>query len=429
MSVKEVLMEQLSHMIEFFSKLVFGIHLTLSFSGVTYKTDKKAYQSILLALVSLLMISFFLLGEEQTIFLYPLLIHCPLILFLFLKMKSPLMHALVSLFFAFQFLSPRYWLGYSVAFFFHNDPIVLNIAISILSIPFAWLIDKFFAPDIAAFKGEDHKMILLVGLAPIAYYIMTYTMVIYSDILVDGGASLVDFIDGSFGLIFILYTVFSLKILQERKENEIDRAVFHIMQQANKVELSQLRKQEEEMQAYRHDLRHHVNYLDKLLDESQVEQAREYLSTILLEQARHTVYANHESVKLLVSQFQKQGKEQGVHLEIQLATTDFSGFDQLHLCSLLSNGLENALKFSKQHETPKVFLEIFREKHQLSIFIKNNFGKLPEFNNLRPITKEQGHGYGTKSMAAIVEEYQGFSEFYVEYGYFVFRATLMAKDL
>lgn len=422
-------MEQLSHLMEFFSKLVFGIHLTLSFSGVTSKTDGTSYRGIITKLVLLLMTSYFLLGEEQTILLYPLLIHFPLVCFLFFKMKSPLIHALVSLFFAFQFLSPRYLLGYMVAFFFQNDPIVLNLSITLLSIPFTWVIDHYFAPEITAFKGEDRKIILLIGLAPITYYILTYTMVIYSDILVEGGALLVDFIDGSFGLIFILYTVILLKLLQEKKETEVERAVFLILQQANKVELSQLHKEEERMQAYRHDLRHHIHYLDGLLEQNHPEQAREYLNTILLEQNRHTVYANHESVKLLVSQFQKQGEEQGISMDVQLKTSDFSGFDQLHLCGLLSNGLENALKFSKEHETPKVFLEIFREKHQLSIYIKNNYGKLPEFNNLRPITKEQGHGYGTKSMAMIVEQYDGFSQFYVEYGFFIFRTTVMAKDL
>lgn len=211
-------MEQFTHNIEFLTKLVFGIHLTLSFSGITYKTDKLSYRSILIPLILLLLASLFLFGEEKTILMYPLLIHCPLILYLFLKMKSPLLHALVSLFFAFQFLSPRYWLGYGVASFFQNDPIILNIAIVLLSIPFVWLIDQFFALEIAAFKEEDTKMILLIGLAPISYYILTCSMVIYSDLLVDGGATLVDFIDGTFGLVFVLYTVFSLKILQERKK-------------------------------------------------------------------------------------------------------------------------------------------------------------------------------------------------------------------
>lgn len=421
-------MEELSHLLEFFSKLIFGVHLTLSFSGISYQSNKKSYGSILYPLILILSCSLYLLGEEKTISIYPLLIHLPLILFLTLKEKHPFLHAVVSLFFAFQFLSPRLWLGLCVAFFYPNNPIFLDVATVLLSIPFAWCIDRYFAPEIAAFKEEDKKIVLLIGLAPLSYYFMTYAMVIYSDILLEGGATLVDFIDGTFTLIFILYTVFSLKILQDKKEIEVERAVFVILQQANRAELIQLHRQEEEMKTYRHDLRHHIHYLEQLLEENKVEEGQEYLRTLLLEQKQQVLFADHESVKLLLSQFEKRGAKDGISMNVELNTSDFSGFDQLNLCSLLSNGLENALKFSKEHESPEVFLEIYRENRNLSIYIKNNYNKLPEFNNLRPITKEQGHGYGTKSMALIVEKYNGFSQFYVEQGYFIFRATLMAEE-
>lgn len=419
-------MEEFTHIIEFFSKLIFGIHLTLSFSGISFKTNKKAYCPILYSLIFALGVSFFLLGEDRTVSIYPFLIHLPLIFYLHYSVKRPLLHSMICLFFAFQFLSPRLWLGRSVAYFFDYHPIVLNIATVSLAIPLTWLIDRYFAPEIAAFQKEDQKIVLLLGLAPFSYYVMTYIMVIYSDILVNGGTALIDFVDASFSVVFLLYTVFSLKILQEKKEIEVERAVLLVLQQASCSELNQLHKQQELLQTFRHDLRHHTNYLDSLLEKNQTETARKYLLQVQEEQEKQVIYASDESVQLLVSKFIKASDQEGISMEVQLKTSDFSGFDQLNLCGLLSNGLENAIKFSKDHENPSISLEIQRNQQKLTIFIKNNFHKLPEFQNFRPITQEQGHGYGTKSMARIVEKYKGFSQFYVEQDFFIFRATLMA---
>lgn len=421
-------MVEFAHYLEFLSKLLFGANLSLAFSGISRNTHPKEYRLFLLCLTLVLNGSLVLLGELRTIYLYPLLIHLPIIVFLHKKMNISLLHALVSLFLAFQFLSPRQWLGFFVASFFQNDLTVLNLSTVLLSIPLTILVERFFAPEIVALKNEDNKMLLMIGLAPICYYIMTYAMVIYTDIMVDGGAGLMKIIDGSFVLAFIVYTVFSLKLFQERKAMEVERAILLVMRQAGQAELKQLHKQEALTQLFRHDLRHHTHYLISLMEQNLTEDAITYLKNILTEQDKQVVYASDESVHLLVSQYEATGREDRIPVDIHLETKDFSGFDQLNLCGLISNGMENALKFSKDHSRPYVSLEIRRKDHQLTIVIKNTYHKLPEFHNFRPITQEQGHGFGTKSMANIVEQYNGLSQFSLEGEYFIFRATLMAKE-
>lgn len=421
-------MVEFSHYLDFFTKLLFGANLSFAFSGITRKTHIKEYSFFLFFLVIVLHCSLFLLGEERTISFYPLLIHLPIILFLHKKMKVSLLHSLLSLFLAFQFLSPRTWFGMIGTALLQGDVIVENFATVLLSIPLSFLIERYFAPEIVALKNEDSKIVMMIGLAPVFYYLMTYGFVIYFDFLEQGGITLLHLLDGSFVLVFIIYTVFSLKIYQDRKAIEVERGILLVMQQAGQSELQQLHKQQEIMQIFRHDLRHHTHYLISLLESNQMKEAIEYTKKIMEEQDNQVLYASDESVGLLLSQYEKRGKIQKTTVEIHLDTYDFSGFDQLHLCGLISNGMENALKFSKDHQRPYVFLEIVRTNHQLTVLIKNTYTKLPEFHNSRPVTKEQGHGFGTKSMACIVEEYEGFCQFYLEDEYFMFRATLMAKE-
>lgn len=420
-------MIEIVHFLEFFAKLIFGINLSFSFAGFTIKTNKKEYLQLILSLVLVQFISLLVFGEKTTISIYPFIIHFPIVLFLHFKMKISFLCSVVYLFFAFQFLSPRQWLGSIVGLFFDNNPVILDLSTIILSIPLTILVCRYFAPEISAIKHESTKTVLLIGLSPISFYFFTYFTVIYTDTIKNGGNTLVYMFDAVFNLIFIFYTAFFLKILQEKKETEIEHSALMFIQQASYAEVEQLHKQQELLHTFRHDLRHHISYLENLLNKNQILDAKSYLSSVLKEQDSKIIYASNQSVRLIVHSFKQTCDVQNINFDINIKTDDFSGFDQLHICSLISNGLENAIKFSKEHENPYVFLEIARTDHRLSIFIKNNFSNLPKFHNLRPITKEYGHGYGTKSMASIVEEYNGFSQFYIDCDFFIFRSSLMSR--
>lgn len=420
-------MSAVAEFLDFTSKLIFGLHISLAFAGVTYKSNRREYSGIFLMLVLLQTIIYLVIGQGFMVSIYPLVIHIPIILFLRFKMDVSWVLSIVSLFFAFQFLSPRQWLGVTCGSLIGKDPIVTSLATILLSIPLAWVICRYLAPEVAAFKGEDNRVVLIAGLAPMFYYVMTYATVIYSDLLTLNGERLVQLVDGSFTIVFLIYTVFLIKIMQEKKETETEREVLLVMKEASRAELDQLHKQQGSMLEYRHDLRHHISYLDGVLAEGGLVEARKYLQTILKDQDNQVIYASDESVRMIVAQFTEIGERENVTMDVRVNTDDFSGFDQLNLCSLLSNGLENAIKFSKRHKNPMVYLEMHRSQRNLSIVIKNNYSNLPEFRNLRPFTKEHGHGYGTKSMEETVKKYNGFSQFYSENECFIFRATLIAK--
>jgi len=79
-----------------------------------------------------------------------------------------------------------------------------------------------------------------------------------------------------------------------------------------------------------------------------------------------------------------------------------SYFSDTELCSLLSNTLENAIHASKQiTDISKRIIHLRKE---------------PVFHHGLPVSKEQGHGFGTKSMAHIVEKYGGVFQFSVKDG-------------
>jgi sensor histidine kinase regulating citrate/malate metabolism len=60
----------------------------------------------------------------------------------------------------------------------------------------------------------------------------------------------------------------------------------------------------------------------------------------------------------------------------------------------------------------------------MCIDVRNTYQTEPVFYQGLPVTKEQGHGFGTKSMIHIVEKYGGVYQFSVKDGWFIFQAAI-----
>ena len=95
----------------------------------------------------------------------------------------------------------------------------------------------------------------------------------------------------------------------------------------------------------------------------------------------------------------------------------------------MSNALENAIKACEaipDRNNRFVSLRVYSKNTKLCIDIRNSFQEEPVFDHGKqglPVSTEQGHGFGVKSMAHIVEKHGGVFQFSVEDGWFIFQAT------
>ncbi len=64
-----------------------------------------------------------------------------------------------------------------------------------------------------------------------------------------------------------------------------------------------------------------------------------------------------------------------------------------------------------------------KANNKLCIDIRNSYQTEPIFHQGIPVSKEQGLGFGTKSMVHIVEKHGGVCRFLVKDGWFIFQAT------
>ena len=73
---------------------------------------------------------------------------------------------------------------------------------------------------------------------------------------------------------------------------------------------------QQKTRAYRHDLRHHLQYITACIENEQYEQALQYIHSISaeIEASRVTVYCENEAANLILSSFADRAKAQSIPL-------------------------------------------------------------------------------------------------------------------
>jgi sensor histidine kinase regulating citrate/malate metabolism len=189
-----------------------------------------------------------------------------------------------------------------------------------------------------------------------------------------------------------------------------------------------LNEAQRKMAVYQHDMRHHLIVLEGLLATGKSEQAQEFIQKIQkdLEEITPRRFCENDIVNLLCSSFSGKAEKVGVQLTVEAKLPKDLPLSDTELCSLLSNGLENALvaaaALPKGEKWVKLYCGIRFNK--LLIEVQNpHFGEVVMQDGL-PLSNREGHGYGCRSICAIAEQHHGLCTFESEDGLFTLRVML-----
>jgi len=233
------------------------------------------------------------------------------------------------------------------------------------------------------------------------------------------------FVTSAFYFVFVLlYYAETQKQASIQRERDMLETQFRQAQ----TEFASLRQMQQNAATYRHDMRHHFAFLQGLASEERIEEIKEYLriSQSDMDAITPIRFCENETVNIILSAFAAKAKQSGILLTIDAKLPDSLTFSDTELCSLLSNALENAIYACENIENSNeryIKMRVYSKNNKLCIDIRNSYQTEPIFHKDLPISKEQGHGFGTKSMAHIVEKHGGVCKFSVKDGWFIFQAT------
>ncbi|MFA9464136.1 MAG: ATP-binding protein [Velocimicrobium sp.] len=180
-----------------------------------------------------------------------------------------------------------------------------------------------------------------------------------------------------------------------------------------------MKQAEERAIILRHDLRHHLHLINGYLMTDNIKKAKSYLSEIEKNIYEHVItkYCTNEAVNLILSSYINMARNEGITVQTQVSISETCEIADMDLCVILANAIENAIHACiniKDSTDRTIHISCLSKNQKLLIQISNNFTGVVTFKNDMPVTEEQNHGFGTTSIAATVQKYNGIYSFTAE---------------
>ena len=200
-----------------------------------------------------------------------------------------------------------------------------------------------------------------------------------------------------------------------------------------------LRRRLEALQAFRlseqslHELRHEVKnqyaYIRTVLERGDLDGAKAFFDEMSL-QADPTlsiVVSGNELVDDIVNLEISKARAEGVKMDARVVVPAVLPYEEVDLCGLITNVVDNAIEAAKQTPDFTVSLTITGDVDQGAFMVctSNPCEHPPKMQGgrMESSKREPGHGYGTAIVARIAEKYDGVADFAYEDG--LFTASVM----
>ena len=412
----------------YFAALIFGMTVAASFVGMP--TTRKNYLvlgSFTLAVFTIQVLCLFLFGMDTTWKMYPLLTHLPIAAFLVVYLKRSWLISVTTTFATFLCCQPPRWIG-SVAGDFFDSVSINHLGYIISVFLLYYILRKYVAKSVQHLMERSTESCLIFGAVPAFYYISDFTTTVYTNFLYSGTRAAVQFMPFVISAFYFVFVLFYYSEIQKQAKIERERDMLEMQIRQAQTEFASMQQMQQNAAAYRHDMRHHFALLQSLASKGRLDEIKEYLRTAQSDMDAITpmLFCENETVNLILSAYSSKAEQSGIQLEIEAKLPDSLPFSDTELCSLLSNALENAIHACEKITDGKqrqIKLRVYSKNNKLCIDIRNRYETEPDFQQGLPVSEEPGHGFGTKSMAWIVEKHSGIYQFSIKDGWFIFQAT------
>ena len=180
---------------------------------------------------------------------------------------------------------------------------------------------------------------------PLLSYLFDYFTRIYTDLLSSGNQAAVEFMPFVCSLAYLGFVLHTTQEQQLRSQLEQTRNSLNLQVAQAVREIEAMRESQRKASTYRHDLRHHLQYLSACIENGRTEAAQEYIHSVCaeIEASKVNVYCENEAANLILSSFAARAQHDGIDFRVHAAIPLILPLPDSDLCVLFSNALENAL--------------------------------------------------------------------------------------
>ena len=199
--------------------------------------------------------------------------------------------SLVAVLTAYLCCQLRRWIALLVIAFFPSGGSLLQDATELLlTFPLLYVLIRYVSPSVRSISHYSRAMQLQFGLLPLLGYGFDYITRVYTNLLATGNQAAVEFMPFVCSSAYLAFVLRTTK--EERMRGQLEQTQNSLnLQIAQAVrEIDALRESQRKASTYRHDLRHHLQYISACIENGRTEAAQEYI---------HSVCAQIEALSLI----------------------------------------------------------------------------------------------------------------------------------
>ena len=224
-----------------------------------------------------------------------------------------------------------------------------------------------------------------------------------------------------FNAIFLLMAISINRNVRLQQENQL------LSMQQQRYE--SLKAAIEEARQARHDLRHQLCQLDALAEEGNLEKIKAYLSGAVSRiPSLEMHFCENRAADSVVGYYWALAKRENIPYSVQIDLPECLPVDEINLCLVLSNLLENALEASLRTAPARRRIKLTAYLHGNSlalIQVENTYdGVIREKDGVFQSSKRKGDGVGLQSVRHIAEKSGGVSTVTYQDGLFCVKVML-----
>ena len=166
-------------------------------------------------------------------------------------------------------------------------------------------------------------------------------------------------------------------------------------------------------QIFYHDLKNHHLVIETYLENQEYEKATEYMKILRTMEQETTpkIWTGLETLDILIECKKKAAEEEGIFVTI-ISDQIHLKMEEQEMVALFGNLFDNAIESCRNVDEGKRWIRIIFRMINGMVFLKvsNSSGKVPSINGEELVSQKDNHnlhGWGIKSIKAIVEKYEG----------------------
>lgn len=221
------------------------------------------------------------------------------------------------------------------------------------------------------------------------------------------------------GIIVLVIVSFYMTYSLSKSNSEAEQLRMIRQQEEYRISYAKnIKEQYEEIRRMRHDMKQNLAVISALYREHKYNEANEYAGRVSdnLEKIEMVVDVHNDFINAILNSKLSIASEYGIRV-ICVSSSNIDGINDIDLCSLLGNILDNAIEAAKHCQNGCIEVSIRSEENAVLVIIANTISEsvLDKNKELKSTKKNFScHGYGVKTIRSIAEKYKGTASFYEE---------------